>query len=468
MTETKALAKPSDLAQLIPIGRAVRQVDLAPLAQRINLLGPRSMVYAGDGMRLRPVFVQLSQSPDDGDVYPAPSGQGKVALTKQGLLKLAEAKGVIWSDAHSKRVDDAPPCEACTEKAADTGRKVFCPHNVGFKAVCAWLDAAGQWQPHYATRYWCYDEELAEVERVYRKQLADGKIKADQVAPKVRDEFNKRYKDRLALAETKAKLRAIREIGVKAAYAPAELARGFLALRTEPDISDEEAKRRGMASAAQIFGPVLDAASFAALPAPDFEHAVDSSEGADDGEEKPAALPTGTQSVESEWPTDKEGPAERQDCREEVCSEVLRLWGVAEKAVSDGRIEQMPPAPPAQDAPLPELQEWCDKCAGFVGAMTEAGGRAEADSPAENGADAPTDTPAAEPTIGDLKNRILKMYGERGLNGPAQQKLLAQWADLRSIKPAPKVLSAGPMNDPALVADYLAFLTAGAGEGTTA
>jgi hypothetical protein len=324
---------------LIPVGQAVRQLDLAPVASQINVLGPRAMVYAGEGMRLRPIIVRVSPNPEDGDVY---KRDGKLALTKLGLLKLSETKGVTWSDAHSRRVDDAPPCSACVEKAEAAGRRPYCPHNVGFRAVGAWLDPAGQWQTHSATKYWLCDEEWKEVERT----VSD--------PDKVQAEFDKRYRDRLALAETKAKLRVIREIGVKATYTEQELAKGFLCVRVEPDLTPEQTRQRGLASASQIFGPEF--ASAAALPAPEYDLAQEL-----DGEEDEPEQAEAT-SEASPWEDDPPTPT-----REQLIQRVETDWTAATAAVAAKKIEAMPPKPPSRDAPLSELLAWCESCEGFLG-----------------------------------------------------------------------------------------------------
>jgi hypothetical protein len=268
----------------VKLDQAMQSLDLSRVGEQINVLGPRSVVFASEGMRLRAVEVRLSTKPDDGDVYPAVGGGGKLSLSKNGLLKLSSAKGIIWSPTDSRMVPDAPPCEACVTVAMRLGRQAMCPHNVGFRAVGAWLDPAGQWEVHYATRYWCWDEELAEVRRLYRKQVQEGRIDQAQYDLKVEDEFNKRFRDRFTLAETKAMLRVIRQIGVKPAYSPQELNKGFLCVRVEPDMSVEEARRRGMASAAQIFGAATQ--PVAALPLPDFSQATEAA-GPDDDEPEP-------------------------------------------------------------------------------------------------------------------------------------------------------------------------------------
>lgn len=374
-------------ALAIPVGQAVQTLDLAPVAARFNILGATGlMLSANEGLRLRAVIVQLSPSPDDNDVYPSPAGHGKLALAKQGLLKVAEAKGIIWSDEHSRRVNDAPPCAACAEKAADQGRTITtCHHNVGFKAVGAWLDPAGQWRRSYATRYWLYDEERAEVERTYRKQLAAKKIGKSELDQKIEDEFNKRLHDRHALAETKAKLRVIREIGVKAAYTPQELKRGFLCVRAEPDITPEEAKRQALASASEIFGGMAgELPARVALLGPDFEGAQELEEDESDSD----SLPADDSEATGPWENDPGSAFDDPDATpeaegspvpptlEEVKAECERLWGAAKRAQAAGQIEEMPPRPP-QDDSVEKLLAWCEKCRGFLGPLAGVKGGAK-------------------------------------------------------------------------------------------
>jgi hypothetical protein len=284
-------------------------------------------MVAGEGLRLRAVEVRLSAKPEDGDVYPSPSGGGKLALSKNGLLKLSSAKGIVWDPVGSRMTGDAPACEACTTLAARNGRPPICPHNVGFRSVGAWLDPLGSWEVHSATKYWEWDAELAEVRRLYRKQVDEGKITLDQFEIKVQDEFHKRVRDRFSLAESKAMLRVIRQIGVKAAYSPAELAKSFLCPRVEPDISIEDARRRGMASAAQIFAAAT--ASPLALPAVDFSHAVDHMNGDDAASEAEGdpAPETPTEEPEAEQqPAGQPEAAETvvcEDCGRDLAPSVL-------------------------------------------------------------------------------------------------------------------------------------------------
>jgi hypothetical protein len=272
---TEKPSKPAGVTLPVKLNQAVQTLDLTPVADKVNLLGPRGVVHAGTGLRLWATMVTLSPIPDDEDVYPAIGRPGKLSLSKKGLLTLSSYRGVVWSEAHSHALSDAPPCQACVEVAIRLGRQEpLCSHNVGFKAVAAWLSPAGNWEVHYGTKYWLWDEELAEVQRVYRKQIAEGKLNEAHFDQRVEEEFRKRFRDRLAQVDTKAKLRVVRELGIKAAYTAAELARPFLCVRVEPDTSPEEVRRRGMASASEIFGASLT--SLPALPGVDFARATES------------------------------------------------------------------------------------------------------------------------------------------------------------------------------------------------
>ncbi len=338
---------------IVPINQAMQSLDLTSVSQQYNVLGPRGVVSASEGLKLRAVIVQLSANPDDGDVYKSPSGQGKLALSKIGLLKVAEGKGVVWADHLSHAVNDAPPCSMCVARAEETGRPPVCQHNVGFKAVGAWMDATGMWRSTFATRYWLYDEELAEVQRTYREQIAKGWIKEGEFEAKVEAEINKRMRDRMANAETKAKLRVIREIGVRPAYKPDELAKGFLCVRVEADLSPEEVKARASTSAAAIFGP---APASRALPAPDFTQAEDLGENGDHEEPDPANLPSAA-ADDTPGPWDKPAP-DPETKRPALLAEIDTLWKEAYRRHKDKRLETMPHGAPAQDAPIADLEEW--------------------------------------------------------------------------------------------------------------
>lgn len=275
MTQNPNQPKPGALAPLTQ--GAMKSIDFSQFALKFNLLGPRSMIVASEGMRLRAVEIRLSADPTDGDVYPAIGRQGQFSLGKNGLMKISSGKGIIWSANDCGAVSDAAPCNACVEKALQMNRQhAICPHNIGYRAVAAWLDPSGQWETHAATKYWNWDEELEEVRRTYRKQLRENRITQEQYDAKVTEEFNKRFRDRFSLAETKAKLRVIREIGVKSTYSPQDLQKGFLCVRVEPDLTGAETRQRGMASAAEVFGKseAIDA-EFQQVRPPDFAHASD-------------------------------------------------------------------------------------------------------------------------------------------------------------------------------------------------
>lgn len=371
----RSLAKQDSREKLpVPIGQAVQALDLAPLASQFNILGATGlMLSAPDGLQLRAVIVQVSPNPDDGDVYKSPAGGGQLALSKQGLLRIAEAKGVVWSAEHSRRVDDAPPCEACTAKAARQGRTIStCPHNCGFKAVGAWLDLSGQWRSAYATRYWLYDEELAAVRRLYEKQVAANRIKASQLEEKIEAEISKRFADRHALAETKAKLRVVREVGIKAAYSPQELKKGFLCIRAEPALTAAEVKSRALASAAEIFGGFAqELPPPSALPGPDFEEMDHVTPG--DAAEPETVDRVPETAGQAEAPS--EGPNPFEDAEDELeaaKAEARRLYGIAQQQHEAGQLKALPKKLP-KDADVQAITKWCTDCRDLLGETQEGG-----------------------------------------------------------------------------------------------
>lgn len=353
----------------VPINESVRSLDLAKVGDRVNILGPRGAIYAGDGMKLRAVIERLSTNPEDGDVYTAIGGGGKLSLSKNGLLKISSAKGIVWSPTESKFVSDVPPCEGCVATALKLNRQPVCPHNIAYRAVGAWLDPVGQWEVHSATKAWAWDEEIDEVKRLYRKQVESNKLNETAFEQRVQDEFRKRFRDRFSLAETKAKLRVVREVGVKAAYTAAEIQKGFLCLRVEPDISVEEARRRGMASAAQIFGA---ATAMPALPQPDFTQVQELN-----GEEPEPATTTDyqppTEEAGGEDPWTNEPDAVPGPTLAHMKTLARRLWTIAKQRVDAKKLDSMPPKPPADDAPIADWQTWVKQTGDVLGVNPETG-----------------------------------------------------------------------------------------------
>ena len=310
--------------QLVKLGESSNILDLSKAGDKYNVLGPLSVLFANEGMRLRAIVVNLSTKPEDGDVYKAIGGGDGVSLSKIGLMKLASAKGVVWSP-ECGFVDDVSACEACTTRAMQLNQRPLCPHNVAYRASAAWLDPTGTPEIHSATKAWCWDEERTEVERLYTKQVDSGRLKKEYLEKRIEEEFNKRFRDRYSLAETKAKLRVIREIGVKPVYTPAEINKGFLIPRVEPDLSPEEARRRAMSSASQIFSaPALPSN----LPPIDFSQAKELKDEPEQQEQAPAAAapPAQTPPPPDEQGASQEGEGPDEEmvvCGWKGCGEIL-------------------------------------------------------------------------------------------------------------------------------------------------
>ncbi len=176
--------------------------------------------------------VVLSANPNDGDVYALKGDAFKLAPTKIALLKLADAAGVRWNYSKCKPV--APSVCGFCRAAGDNCLK--CDHHgtVAYQAVGAYQDAAGQWRPLIGT---------AEVDPSARDQVGknDGKTEGERMRPHL-----------LRHVEARAFNAAIRSLGVKQFYSPAELKKPFIVVRTYFDgYSDPDFKRLMLARAAE-------------------------------------------------------------------------------------------------------------------------------------------------------------------------------------------------------------------------
>lgn len=210
--------------------------------------------------------VVLSSDTIEGDVYPQ---QNKLALTRQGLMKLANAAGMIWDPNRSRRLDDR------TDKDYVVYQSVG-----GFEK----LDGT----PLFMKAEYDLDFEVIrdEIEEGYEakrnKDWVTGKYKKDWfikmsdeqkeafVQKCIRRDVLQKRKHKIKLAETGAMTRVIRGLlNLKSAYTVPELKKPFIVVRLvfQPDYDDPETKSRMAAAAvgavAGVFGP---AATQPALP----------------------------------------------------------------------------------------------------------------------------------------------------------------------------------------------------------
>ncbi|NUP13814.1 MAG: hypothetical protein HOW73_47875 [Polyangiaceae bacterium] len=226
-------------------------------------------------------LVQVDPSTEKGgpgEVYPLPGG--KLGLSGTTLKKIAAAAGVSWDPQKSGRLDD--------------GRE---PNYCHYRAV--------GWVRNFDGSMRCLSGEI-------ELDLRDDSPQYDAMKARARDEanFTSQIRDmRLFLirhAETKAKLRAITDMGIKRSYTAAELTKPFAVASLmftghsdNPEIQKMFAEKIGDAYTASIRGlfgaPAAQAPALPASPAPFVGHSTPpvGAVGADDDFiDMPAPAPT--------------------------------------------------------------------------------------------------------------------------------------------------------------------------------
>jgi hypothetical protein len=197
---------------------------------RFNVIGPDMVAELTPYHKRIATQITLSANPVDGDVYALMGDAQKLAPSKLALLKIADAAGVRWQYSQCKKVP-ASICEFC-KAGGDNCLK--CSHHgtIAYQVVGAYQDAAGQWRSLVGTA----EVDPSERSKTGRDGMTDG-------------QRMKQYL--LRHVESRAFNAAIRNLGVKQWYTPAELKKPFVVIRTYFDgYSDPDFKRLLMARAA--------------------------------------------------------------------------------------------------------------------------------------------------------------------------------------------------------------------------
>ena len=163
-------------------------------ADRYNVLAPQTVTQMTPWHQITVSTVTLSHKPDDGDVYPQ---SGKLALSKIGLLKLADAAGIRWGKTELERFEDG------SFSAYVTAEK---------------QDPDGTWRKYPGSYYWDVTQRLADI-------AAPSTSRGQSESRMIRTFSAQR-------AETGAMSRAIRAIvGIKATYTVNDLRKPFVVAR---------------------------------------------------------------------------------------------------------------------------------------------------------------------------------------------------------------------------------------------
>lgn len=232
--------------------------------QGAHLLLPST--YISELPRFHKIVVDrvfLSADTSEGDVYlqdrGGPNGKSKYAPTRQGLMKLAHAAGVMWDPARCVRLDDRKDRDYVVYQAVG-GMKKIDGSPLFFKA-------------EYDLDFEVIEEEIREgyenKARMYGKDPNKYKWwhKMDAAAQEAylekcirRDVLQKR-KHKAKLAETGAMTRVVRALlGLKSAYTAEELEAPFIVVRSvfQPDYDNPDVKqeiaRASIAAVTGVFG----------------------------------------------------------------------------------------------------------------------------------------------------------------------------------------------------------------------
>lgn len=264
-----ALAK-KEREQISGTYHAPQELDraLTAAAARAHLISPFTSCGAlpeGFGVRLAAVKVDPRT-----ETYPIPGGS-KLGLSKVALDRIGLSLGISWDPRLSGRLDDGKDARYCR-----------------YRVVGSYMGPDG-------IRHFLQGEK--ELDLRDGSPTTDGLIaRAKEKNKSAEREVRELRMHIVSHAETKARLRAIRSMGIRTSYDEAELAKPFIAAQVVvTGHSEDPAVRRefsrmlmanALAGTAQLYGPPAAAAleQPARLPAPPVGEADDEDE--DDGGER--------------------------------------------------------------------------------------------------------------------------------------------------------------------------------------
>lgn len=160
---------------------------LTELAEKCHLISPATSVPSlPEGFELAFSLIKVDPNPDNGEVYKTEGG--KVALGGVALARVSAAAGITWNPHMCQRIDDRSD-----------------PRYVEYRAVGAWK---------------LFDGDIITETCSRAVDLREG---SDETAGMTEKSLAQQRKFIVALAESKAKNRVIRRLGLKSGYTPAEL-----------------------------------------------------------------------------------------------------------------------------------------------------------------------------------------------------------------------------------------------------
>lgn len=217
------------------------------------------------------VIDQVFLSPDtnEKDVYMQDKKMGnkpaRYAPTRQGLMKLANAAGIMWDPARCVRLDDRRDRDYVAYQAV-AGLKKIDGSPLFFKA-------------EYDLDFEVVSEEIREgydgKRKLYDKNRdkygwwhkMDGNAQDAYIEKCIRRDILQKRKHKAKLAETGAMTRVVRALlNLKSTYTAKELEQPFIVVRTvfQPNYDDPDTKKQlalaSIQAVAGVFGPTREAA----------------------------------------------------------------------------------------------------------------------------------------------------------------------------------------------------------------
>lgn len=238
---------------------------LAVASVEFHLVSPATAGRPPEGCELvfSPVIVDV-----DAETYALPGSENR-GLSKVALDKIAAAAGVSWVPGESRRLDDGSDPRYCH-----------------FRAVGRYRHFDGTVSQIVGEKEMDLRDGSPAIESIIVKSAKKAKREAEQKKKPITEAEARRIgEDKaanqisemrlhiLSHAETKARLRATRSLGLRTSYSPAELQRPFVVVRVSftGRTDDPELKREFARAISQNFlngHAALYGAAATALPAP--------------------------------------------------------------------------------------------------------------------------------------------------------------------------------------------------------
>jgi len=245
---------------------AVTDLEKKYPANKYNRLLPSTLIGELSPLqKLSIEVVQIDPDPEHKEIYEVRMEKGKdgrwcqrYALSKTALDKIAHTIGISWIPGETRRVDDRSN-----------------PRIVEFKAVGILKKTDGTLQVLSGTKEIDLDAMESELRLKLKEKARHGKLKKGREVLKANTQaciqeieyrVSKRMievqKHKVALAESGAKNRAIRSLGLKSSYSKEDLKKPFVVPRIDfnPELAlaDPELKREivreAMAVGTQLYG----------------------------------------------------------------------------------------------------------------------------------------------------------------------------------------------------------------------